>query len=50
MEFLASIKIIMSEKIVSMLFNHFSELHENKGITYEDAKIVITKNTIDNLK
>ena len=40
----------MSEKVVSMLYNHLGEANDNKGITYEDAKIVITKNTKDNLK
>ena len=42
-EFLSSINIIMSEKILEMLYNTLSERNENQGITYEDARIIIIK-------
>ena len=40
----------MSEKIVTMLYNYLSEANDKKGIKYADSKIIITKNTKDNLK
>ena len=42
-EFLTSINIIMSEKILEMLFNNLSERNENQGITYEDVRVIIIK-------
>ena len=42
-EFLTSINIIMSEKILEMLYNNLSERNDNQGITYEDVRIIIIK-------
>ena len=42
-EFLTSINIIMSEKILHSLYNALSEVHDNQGITYDDVRIVIIK-------
>ena len=42
-EFLTSINIVMSEKILEMLFNNLSERNENQGITYEDVRVIIIK-------
>ena len=49
-EFLTSINIIMSEKVLEMLYNNLSERNDNQGITYEDVRIVIIKKKQDDFK
>ena len=49
-EFLTSINIIMSEKILEMLYNNLSERNDNQGITYEDVRIIIIKKKQDDYK